>query len=224
VSLPAPERQFSAGAVVAAVLIIMLGIAAAGVAAAHAFASSGDKGSYIATEAVVAAEPASYRIVQKTVTTTTEPAPIGRWTAERGRQIAQRALKWLNWPYSFAAGNGNGPTFGAAVDADSRNDGKVYGFDCSGLTMYAVAPWLEVVHDAASQYKQVGSFHPTLDTLYPGDLVFWTKDGTIGGIGHVGIYVGDGKVVQAPHSGSVVQVTPIYEVESGEMGATRPLT
>jgi cell wall-associated NlpC family hydrolase len=223
VSSPVPDRQFSAGAVIAAVLVVVLGVGVAVVAAAHAFAGVDNSGGYVRSEAVVAAQPASYRVVQRAVTTVA-PAPIGRWTAERGQQIAQRALTWLNWPYSFAAGNRNGPTYGAAVDADSRNDAHVYGFDCSGLTMYALGPWLELVHDAASQYKQVGSFHPTLDTLYPGDLVFWTKDGTIGGIGHVAIYVGDGNVVQAPHSGSVVQVTPIYEVEAGEMGATRPLT
>jgi cell wall-associated NlpC family hydrolase len=40
----------------------------------------------------------------------------------------------------------------------------------------------------------------------------------------VAIYLGGGQVVQAPHSGDVIRVTPIYEVEPGTMGATRPLT
>jgi cell wall-associated NlpC family hydrolase len=152
------------------------------------------------------------------------PLPMGKWTWQRGQEMARRALQWRGWPYSFGAGGTNGPSYGHAVDQDSRNDGKVFGFDCSGLTMYALAPWLTLVHDAASQYTQVGTFHPAIDSLQPGDLVFWSKDGTINGIGHVAVYIGGGQVVQAPQSGDVVRVTPIYEVEPGTMGATRPLT
>jgi cell wall-associated NlpC family hydrolase len=111
------------------------------------------------------------------------------------------------------------------VDADSRNDPHVYGFDCSGLTMYALAPYLRGLdHDAAKQYTEVGRWHPALDALEPGDLVFWSHDGTIDGIGHVAVYIGAGQVVQAPQSGDHIRVTPIYQVESGDMGATRPLT
>jgi cell wall-associated NlpC family hydrolase len=58
----------------------------------------------------------------------------------------------------------------------------------------------------------------------PGDLIFWSKDGTVQGIGHVAVYIGGGNVVQAPHSGDVIRITPIYEVEPGAMGATRPLS
>jgi peptidoglycan DL-endopeptidase RipA len=152
------------------------------------------------------------------------PLPMGNWSWQRGQQIARRALKWRGWPYSFGAGGPNGPSYGHAVDKDSRNDGSVFGFDCSGLTMYALAPWLTLVHDAASQYTEVGTFHPAIDSLQPGDLVFWSKDGTISGIGHVAVYIGGGEVVQAPQSGDVVRVTPIYQVEPGTMGATRPLT
>jgi cell wall-associated NlpC family hydrolase len=152
------------------------------------------------------------------------PVPPGRWTPAIGEEIAQRAAEWLGWPYSFAAGNGNGPTYGHAVDNDSRNDGHVLGFDCSGLTLYALAPWLELTHNAAAQYDQVGSFHPSLGELQPGDLIFWSGDGTVRDIGHVAVYVGDGEVVQAPHSGAVITVTPLYSVERAYIGATRPLT
>jgi hypothetical protein len=152
------------------------------------------------------------------------PLPMGTWTWQRGQQIARRALQWRGWPYSFGAGGANGPSYGHAVDKDSRNDGSVLGFDCSGLTMFALAPWLTLVHDAASQYTQVGRFHPAMDSLQPGDLVFWSKDATINGIGHVAVYVGQGQVVQAPQSGDLVRVTPINAVEPGTMGATRPLT
>jgi cell wall-associated NlpC family hydrolase len=177
-------------------------------------------------ELMMRAEPATYQPAPQAaaVAQTVQPFRIGNWTPKRGERIARRALKWLNMPYSFGAGGADGPSYGVPVDHDSRNDGHVYGFDCSGLTMYALAPWMRLEHDAATQYTEIGSFHPAMDSLWPGDLIFWSHDGTIQGIGHVAIYLGNGYVVQAPHSGDVIRVTPINEVEAGTMGATRPLT
>jgi len=156
--------------------------------------------------------------------TANAPAPVGRWTAQRGVDIARRAVKWINWPYSFGAGNANGPTYGVPVDADSRYDGHIKGFDCSGLVIYALAPWLNVSHDASRQYEEAGSIHPPLNQLQPGDLVFWSSNGTIGGIGHVAVYIGNGDVIEAPHSGDFVKVARIDQVEAGRIGTTRPLT
>lgn len=214
---------FSGRAIVAAVVIVLTGlaVAAVGLTASLTSVRHGDR---LASETLmVQAAPADYRPVAP-LSQPLVPQHIGRWTPQLGVRIADRALAWLGWPYSWAAGDAAGPTYGTAIDAASRNDGHVRGFDCSGLTLYALAPWLTLDHDAATQYRQVGSFHPTLDSLAPGDLVFWSKDGTIGGIGHVAIYIGDGQVVQAPHSGARIQVTPIEQVEPGDMGATRPLT
>jgi hypothetical protein len=152
------------------------------------------------------------------------PPPGGRWTPQIGQQIAARALRWLGWPYSFDAGDATGPTYGRSVDYDSRDDPHVLGFDCSGLVLYALAPWLTLPHSASAQYTQAGSFHPPVDALQPGDLVFWSSSHTIAGISHDAIYVGDGQVVQAPHSGAYIEVTPLDQVEPGYFGATRPLT
>ncbi len=160
-------------------------------------------------------------------TTTSGPvggAVGGAWTPAIGQAIADRALRWLGWPYTFDGGNAAGPTYGKAVDYDSRNDANVYGFDCSGLSLYALAPWLSLDHDAATQYSQAGSVHPTVAALQPGDLVFWSNDGTVTGIGHEAIYLGQGQVVQAPHSGARIEITPLGQVESGYFGVTRPLT
>ncbi len=151
------------------------------------------------------------------------PVP-GGWTPQIGVDIANRALKWLNTPYSWAAGNASGPTYGLAVDKDSRNDGHVVGFDCSGLVLYALAPWMNVAHSAAAQYVEAGTMHPTFNQLQPGDLLFWSENGTVNGVGHVAIYIGNGNVVQAPHSGDVVRVTPLSQVDAGTIGTTRPLT
>lgn len=155
------------------------------------------------------------------------PAPSpsgGSWSAAKGRQAVDRATPYLGMRYSWAAGNASGPTYGVSEPGNAWNDSNVLGFDCSGLTLYAWAPYLRMDHYAATQYTQAGTYHPSIDNLMPGDLVFWSGDGTIGGIGHEAMYIGGGNVIQAPQSGDVIKITNIYNVESGYFGATRPLT
>jgi cell wall-associated NlpC family hydrolase len=83
-------------------------------------------------------------------------------------------------------------------------------FDCSGLTMMA---WAQAgVSMPHGSYAQQAMFPAvSMSQLQPGDLVFWD--------GHVGIYVGSGSVLHAPHTGTVVQITPIWP---GVIGAARP--
>jgi cell wall-associated NlpC family hydrolase len=107
---------------------------------------------------------------------------------------------------------------------DGWNDSSVYGFDCSGLALYAWAPQgIYLPHFAASQYFVAGSYHPSPGEFLPGDLLFWSTGGA-DGIHHVAIYIGNGNVVQAPNSGDVVKVTPWDQVSWGYYGATRPLS
>jgi cell wall-associated NlpC family hydrolase len=185
----------------------------------NGYASSVSAGDPAATATAAAPAAVTRRSAGRTILTMK-----GGWTSAIGQQIATRAMKWVGTPYSFAGGNASGPTLGVAVDHDSRNDGHIVGFDCSGLVIYALAPYLRLTHYAATQYVEAGEVHPTLDQLLPGDLVFWSKDGTIKGVGHVAVYIGNGNVVQAPESGETVRVTPLNQVESGAIGTTRPLT
>lgn len=154
----------------------------------------------------------------------TPPAQGGSWTAARGQEAVNRAMSYLGWMYAWAGGNAYGPTRGVCMAGDAYNDCNVVGFDCSGLVMYAWGPYLRLDHYAATQFTQAGRYHPSTSDLRPGDLVFWSSNGTIAGIHHVAIYIGNGNVVQAPQSGSVVQVTPLGQVSWGYFGATRPLT
>jgi cell wall-associated NlpC family hydrolase len=82
---------------------------------------------------------------------------------------------------------------------------KPGGFDCSGLVRYAFSfAGVSVPHRADLQWF-VGT-HPRRQDLLPGDLVFYSTDDTAAGIHHVGIYLGQGLMVVAPHTGAVVRV------------------
>jgi cell wall-associated NlpC family hydrolase len=84
------------------------------------------------------------------------------------------------------------------------------GFDCSGLVAYAYAQvGVSLPHSSYAQYS-MGVSVPR-DQLQPGDLVFFD------GLGHVGLYIGGGMFVHAPHTGTVVQVASL---DSGWYAAT----
>jgi cell wall-associated NlpC family hydrolase len=72
---------------------------------------------------------------------------------------------------------------------------------------------------AADQYN--AGPHPSLAALEPGDLLFWATDVTNPAtIHHVTMYLGNGMMIAAPHTGTVVQIQPVYM--PGFIGATRP--
>lgn len=81
-------------------------------------------------------------------------------------------------------------------------------FDCSGFVQYVYINSVGVsLPRVSSDQANVGT-EITRDQLQPGDLVFFTTDGS-GGVSHVGIYVGNGCMIHSPHSGEVVKVTDI---------------
>jgi len=94
------------------------------------------------------------------------------------------------------------------------------GFDCSGLAqfMYQKAG-ISIPRDT---YHQWGAGQPIgKRQLQPGDLVFFKGSDSIGGLpGHVGIYIGGGKMIDAPHTGSHVRVESVFSF-GGYMGARR---
>jgi cell wall-associated NlpC family hydrolase len=76
------------------------------------------------------------------------------------------------------------------------------GFDCSGLVMYVYAQLgVSLPHYTVSQWNATTSI-PT-SALAPGDLVFFD------GLSHVGIYIGGGQFIHAPHTGTVVQIASL---------------
>ena len=88
------------------------------------------------------------------------------------------------------------------------------GFDCSGLTSWA---WgkagVSMPHQSAMQFNSLP--HVPISAAEPGDLIFYYSP-----ISHVGIYLGDGKLVHAPNSGSVVNVATVNWTKV--VGVARP--
>ncbi|HEX3453756.1 MAG TPA: NlpC/P60 family protein [Gaiellaceae bacterium] len=102
-----------------------------------------------------------------------------------GARVVQIAEQYLGYPYIWGA---EGP------DA----------FDCSGLVTYVFAQvGISLPHFAAAQWNY--GTYVSIDQLQPGDLVFFAA------LDHVGIYIGNGEYIEAPHPGGVVQITSLSD-------------
>lgn len=137
-------------------------------------------------------------------------------TASRSQSRPRLATRAAPVAVPHAAGNA-----AAALRYAYAQLGKPYrwggagpgSFDCSGLTMRAWgAAGVSLSHSSSSQQHQ-GTPVP-LSALQPGDLIFWGYPAY-----HVGMYVGNGQMIDAPHTGTVVQIQSIWGHPSG---AVRP--
>lgn len=121
---------------------------------------------------------------------------------EKIERVIKRAESQLGLPYAWGGGNFHGPTKGIRDGgvADAHGDYNKVGFDCSGLMMYAFyGVGIELQHYSGYQYtagKQVPS-----SEAKRGDMLFWP--------GHVALYLGDGKMIEAPQSGDVVKISDV---------------
>jgi len=98
-------------------------------------------------------------------------------------------------------------------------DGPAHGqgFDCSGLVQAAyAAAGITLPRTATDQY-QAGKILPPGTALQPGDLLFF---GSPQNAHHVGIYLGSGMMIDAPHTGAVVRIEDYHWPDY--FGATRP--
>jgi cell wall-associated NlpC family hydrolase len=151
----------------------------------------------------------------------------GPQVSEPGNPKAQvavnAALSQLGVPYSYAGGNLDGPTLGQCVPGtDGWNDCHIVGFDCSGLMLYA---WgkagVRVPHYTVAMWNDPATARITDKTqLQPGDMLMFEGPPP----GHVAMYIGNGQLVDAPHSGSVVKLESISDpwYARNYIGALRP--
>jgi cell wall-associated NlpC family hydrolase len=87
-------------------------------------------------------------------------------------------------------------------------------FDCSGLTMAAWAQaGVSLPHNSGAQYAS--GQHVSESELRPGDLVFYYSP-----ISHVGMYIGNGQIVNALNPGAGVKVSGLHDMPY--VGAVRP--
>ncbi|MGF6887645.1 cell wall-associated NlpC family hydrolase [Nocardia sp. GAS34] len=123
----------------------------------------------------------------------TSLAPASDSTA--GGEAVRAAGTWLGSPYVWGGGGFEGPSDG--------------GFDCSGLTQYAIA------HASGGHvilprttYEQIYSgVRVPLQDVRPGDLVFPASSFSARGPEHVQLAAGNGMVIEAPHSGASVTMS-----------------
>ena len=109
------------------------------------------------------------------------------WQATRARVIAE-ARSFLGLPYLWAGTSG-------------------LGYDCSGFTYAVYHTYGITLSRDADQQAAHGAF-VLPSALKPGDLVFF-RDAPAGPIGHVGMYIGAGNMIDAPHTGAAVRVEPV---------------
>jgi peptidoglycan DL-endopeptidase CwlO len=81
------------------------------------------------------------------------------------------------------------------------------GFDCSGFTQYVYNQLGVSIPRTADEQSTVGTPVASLADAQPGDLLFFPgSDGTATAPGHVGIYIGNGQMIDAPETGENVQI------------------
>ena len=117
----------------------------------------------------------------------TSPEPAPSRSGNAASTAISTAMSYIGTPYVWAGESASG-------------------LDCSGLTMVSyAAAGVDLTHSSRVQYGE-GAQVP-LDAVQPGDLVFWSSDGSQSGIYHVAIYLGDDMMIEAPTFGMTVRVT-----------------
>ena len=106
--------------------------------------------------------------------------------AVNGGSVEAAARRYLGVPYKWG---GTGPN----------------GFDCSGLTQQVYADLGVNLPRTAAQQQQATAFVGGMRNARPGDLLFYGNPAH-----HVAIYIGNGMMIAAPHSGARVQVQAVY--------------
>ena len=116
-------------------------------------------------------------------------------------KVLDLAVQYMGTPYAWG---GESPT----------------GFDCSGLAQYIYAQsGIQIPRTTYEQFQ--GGLVVPKSQLQAGDLVFFQGSDPKNGLpGHVGIYIGNGKMIEAPHTGDVVKVASVSSFP-GYAGARR---
>jgi cell wall-associated NlpC family hydrolase len=141
-------------------------------------------------------------------------------TTAQAETAIKAASAMLGIPYSWGGGNASGPSTGICCSPNGSSGKTITGFDCSGLVLYAYAKaGISLPRTAAQQYAASEPVKP--GEVKPGDLVFYGKSAT--SIHHVGIYIGDGWILDAPRPGTEVRIDPM-DTMTDLFGVARPVS
>jgi cell wall-associated NlpC family hydrolase len=131
------------------------------------------------------------------------PAPIPAASGTAAAEAVSYALDQIGTPYRW----------GGEIPG--------IGFDCSGLTQAAYQA-ARIIIPRTSEAQWSALPHVPLAQLQPGDLVFFDPGEFLAGLpGHVGIYIGSGEMIDAPHTGATVRIENLANWPT-PMGAARP--
>lgn len=177
-------------------------------AAAAYLCTSGARHNRNLDAAVYAYNHADWYVSQVLTQAAAYRSPSSLGTGTTPTTAAHEAINYaqgqLGLPYEWG---GNGPAHGDR------------GFDCSGLTQAAyAAAHITVPRTAQAQYDATPHLAPG-QPLQPGDLVFY---GTPTHIHHVGLYIGSGQMINAPHLHAPIRIEPYRYPGDDYTGATRP--
>lgn len=118
--------------------------------------------------------------------------------ARKQATLVRYARHYLGVPYSYGGTSPGG------------------GFDCSGFTRFVYAHvGIALPHYSGAQFAM--GHRVARARLRPGDLLFFD------GLGHVGLYVGHGRFIHAPHTGTRVSITRLSGWYSGQYDGARRL-
>ena len=116
--------------------------------------------------------------------------------ARKEARVVRFARRFLGVPYSYGGSSPAG------------------GFDCSGFTRFVYSHFgIALPHYSGAQFALGRRVART--RLQPGDLLFFD------GLGHVGLYIGHGRFIHAPHTGTRVSIQPLAGWYSGRYDGAR---
>ena len=142
-------------------------------------------------------------------------AQLGRYRREENSASFGSNTPALLSGNPFSVGGSSNAPYGGVVSLAMQYLGIPYkwggaspvtGFDCSGLVQYVYAQvGISLPHYTVSQWNYAGAVPVAKNQLQPGDLVFFN------GLDHVGIYIGFGDIIDAPHTGANVEIDSLSE-------------
>lgn len=122
---------------------------------------------------------------------------------ELAKAVIGEGLWAIGLPYQWGGGGLTGPSMG------DGSGGAIDGFDCSGLVRFAYFAGTDgaITLPRTSQQQFRVSQQVPMDEVQPGDLLFgnWQEDGP----NHVALYIGGGRMIEAPQTGQLVQISMV---------------